>query len=146
MSGHINPNTKEGEEYGKLTPQDESISEILDSVPPEQKPLFQVMMASLRMVVRGGPETETAKQLTPEHISQYLSGAREAMQKDYQNKREGRIFALLVLLIIVIALGFVILVLKDTPDVMEKIIIAAGGFIAGIAGGYGFGKTKKDDE
>lgn len=39
----------------------------------------------------------------------------------------------------------IIIFLKDTPDVMEKIIYTAGGLIAGALGGYGFGKTKKDE-
>jgi len=145
MSDQNERNIGAEEDSESLLQHDEDIAEVLESVPPEQKPLFQVMMASLRMVVRGGPENETARQLTPEHITQYIDGAREAMQKDYQNKREGRIYSLLVLLIAVIALGFIVVVLKDSPEVMEKIIFAAGGLIAGFAGGFGIGKTKKDE-
>jgi hypothetical protein len=46
---------------------------------------------------------------------------------------------------IMIALGFVIVQLKNTPDVMEKIIFAIGGVTTGALGGYGFGRSKKNE-
>ena len=38
-----------------------------------------------------------------------------------------------------------IVLLKDNPDVMEKIIYTVGGVIVGAFGGYGFGKNRNDD-
>lgn len=39
----------------------------------------------------------------------------------------------------------IILLLKDIPDIMEKIIYTIGGLAAGAIGGYGFGKFKNDE-
>lgn len=39
----------------------------------------------------------------------------------------------------------VILILKDIPDVMEKIIYGLIGLVAGAFGGYGIGKNKRED-
>lgn len=36
------------------------------------------------------------------------------------------------------------MLLKDNPDIMEKVIYAAGGLIAGPVGGYGIGKNKTE--
>ena len=39
-----------------------------------------------------------------------------------------------------------VFLLSDKPDVLEKVLYTLGGLIVGAFGGYGFGKTKKDDE
>ena len=37
-----------------------------------------------------------------------------------------------------------VILLKDNPDVLEKVIYAGGGLIAGAFGGYGYGKNKRE--
>lgn len=34
---------------------------------------------------------------------------------------------------------------RDKPDVIEKIIFTAGGAFIGFLGGFGYGKSKKND-
>ena len=48
---------------------------------------------------------------------------------------------------IVAMVFFILLVilLKDIPDVMEKIIYIVGGVVIGAFGGYGFGKNRNDE-
>ena len=46
--------------------------------------------------------------------------------------------------IIMIFLIVIIVLLKDNLYIMEKVIYAVGGVIAGAFGGYGFGKNKND--
>ncbi len=41
--------------------------------------------------------------------------------------------------------GTLIILLKDNPDIMEKIIYTVGGVVIGAFGGYGFGKNKGDE-
>lgn len=38
----------------------------------------------------------------------------------------------------------IIVLLKDSPDVMEKVLYAVGGVIAGAFGGYGLGQRKRE--
>jgi hypothetical protein len=38
-----------------------------------------------------------------------------------------------------------VILLKDIPDVMEKIIYIVGGVVIGAFGGYGFGKNRNDE-
>ncbi len=49
--------------------------------------------------------------------------------------------------LIVAMIFFILLVilLKDNPDVMEKIIYIVGGVVIGAFGGYGFGKNRNDE-
>lgn len=49
---------------------------------------------------------------------------------------------LLFMIFIVILVNLLI----DKPDILEKVLYTMGGLIVGAFGGYGFGKTKKDDE
>ena len=44
-----------------------------------------------------------------------------------------------------IFLVVVIVLLKDKPNIMEKMIYAAGGLIAGAVGGFGYGYKKGHD-
>lgn len=51
-------------------------------------------------------------------------------------------------MLVALALVFftaIIVLLKDNPDVLEKIIYSVGGVIVGAFGGYGFGRQKRDD-
>ena len=52
---------------------------------------------------------------------------------------------MVILLIVVAFIIILISMLKDKPDIMEKVLYASGGLIAGALGGYGFGKSKRDE-
>ena len=46
-------------------------------------------------------------------------------------------------MIFIIVLVFL---LGDKADILEKVLYTIGGLIVGAFGGYGFGKTKRNDE
>lgn len=66
------------------------------------------------------------------------------MQKSYQEKRDRKIFSFLISLLGIVFVLIVIVLLKDSPDMLEKILYAAGGVVAGAFGGYGYGKSRDD--
>ena len=123
----------------------DDLFENLDDVPEEmRKEIEKLMVSSIQMRGMISPENNISKKITEEHITQYLDGAREEMNNNYIEKKHSKIFLFLTMLI---SMGFfiaVIAMLKDKPDVMEKIIYTVGGIVAGAFGGYGFGKRKKD--
>lgn len=124
----------------------EMFSEILEGVPPEQrKHVSQMMVSAVQMGSIGNPSSVISKKLTEEHISEYLAGSREEMQKSYQEKRDRKIFSFLIALLGVAFILVLIVLLKDKPEILEKIVYTVGGIIAGAFGGYGYGKTREDD-
>lgn len=74
-----------------------------------------------------------------------MQGQREATKLQFKENKENKIFYGVIVIIALIFVIIVIQLLKATPDIMEKILYATGGFVAGIIGGYGFGKAKNSD-
>ncbi len=126
--------------------QESELEEVLESVPPEHRKIIEKMIISSSVQMRSivSPETDVMKKLTPEHISKYLDGAELEMKNSYSEKFHKKVFSVLSMTIIMIFLIVIIVLLKDNPDIMEKVIYAVGGVIAGAFGGYGFGKNKND--
>ncbi len=119
----------------------------LESVPEENRRIIErFVFSSIQMRDVSSPESFVMKQITPEHITKYLDGAEQEMKNSYKEQSQRKIFTLITVLAIMAFLIAIIIILKDNPDVMEKIIYAAGGVIAGAFGGYGLGieKGKKD--
>lgn len=127
---------------------DESqLEDALENVPPEHKKIIERYMISSSVQMRNiaSPETAVMKKITSEHISKYLDGAEQEMKNSYAEKLHSKIFAFSITLIGMIFFLVLVVLLKDTPDVMEKVLYVAGGFLAGVFGGYGFGKNKSSD-
>lgn len=91
------------------------------------------------------PEAVVMKKLTPEHISQFLDGASQEMQKSYAERFHKKIFTFLTMIVAMIFFVVIIMLLRDDTDVMEKVIYAVGGVCAGAFGGYGLAKKNGDD-
>ena len=127
-----------------VPPSGDELEKQMKALPQEQQTMIRAMMTSVQLTNQSNPESNLAKQWRPEHIQTYLDGARESMQNEYKDKQHKRWFSLAFVLIAAAVVAFVILVLKDQPDVMEKILYAAGGVIAGALGGYGYGKSKQE--
>lgn len=125
---------------------EQELDAILDGISKEDRhAVRRVMGMSMQMGGVISPQLELMKKMTPDHISEFLQGQREATKFQFKENRENKIFFCIIL---IIALAFVILViqlLKDTPDIMEKVLYTAGGFVVGVIGGYGFGKTRNND-
>ena len=119
----------------------------LSMLPPEQRKIIERMMISSSVQMRSitSPETTVMKKLTSDHISKYLEGAELEMKNSYAEKLHRKIFTFLTMIVAMIFLVILVVLLKDTPDVMEKIIYIVGGVVIGAFGGYGFGKNRSDE-
>jgi len=123
------------------------LDDVLETASPEQRRrIEQMMISSFQMQAEMSPETEVMKKLTPEHISGFLAASKEEMEKSYQDRNWQRLFTALMVLLAMAFVIIIVLLLKDKhPDVMEKVIYASGGLVAGAIGGYGFGKNKSSE-
>lgn len=122
------------------------LEEILESVPKEEKhEIIKMVRMSMQMGKVLSPEMEIVKKLTPEHVTEYLKTQREAMVNHFKESKENKFFALFTLIIVLIFVVVLVVLLKDKPDVMEKVLYALGGLITGALGGYGLGKSKKEE-
>lgn len=126
----------------------EVLDEILDSVPQEHRKTVERMIISSSFQMRSiaNPETAVMNKITEEHISQFLTGSREEMQYSYKEKSQKKIFTLLALVLVMAFCIIIICLLKDSPDIMEKVLYAVGGVVAGAFGGYGYGKNRREDD
>lgn len=123
------------------------VDEALDAIPDkEQAKVVREMMTMQIGAISASSENTISKQIKSEHITQYLEDSRVAMQEEYRERHEDKIFKTFLLVIILIFIIVLIVLLKDKPDVMEKVIYAAGGLIAGCVGGFGYGYKKGKDE
>ena len=124
----------------------ENIDEILEGVPEEHKKTIQkLIISSIQMRGMISSENEVAKKITEEHITQYLEGTKLEMENSYEEKKHKKILVFLTIFLTMAFIVVIILLLKDIPDIMEKIIYTIGGLAAGAIGGYGFGKLKNDE-
>ena len=124
----------------------ENIDEILEGVPEEHKKTIQkLIISSIQMRGMISSENEVAKKITEEHITQYLEGSKLEMENSYEEKKHKKILVFLTIFLTMAFIVVIILLLKDIPDIMEKIIYTIGGLVAGAIGGYGFGKFKNDE-
>lgn len=122
------------------------IEEVLESVPPEHRKVIErLMISSVQMRGVVAPETAVMKKITEEHISKYLDGAEQEMNNSYKEKFHKKIFAFLTMIVAMIFFIVIIVLLKDKPDVMEKVIYTVGGVVVGAFGGYGVGKNQRED-
>ena len=122
------------------------IEEALDSVPPEHRKMFERMViSSVQMRGVSTPESAVMKKITSDHITQYLDGAKQEMKNMYNEKFQKKIFIFSTMFLSMVFFIIVVVLLKDNPDVMEKVLYTVGGVIAGAFGGYGIGKNKDSD-
>lgn len=121
----------------------EEIAEILEDLPKDKKTsMAKLMVQSIGITGRVSQESAISKKITSEHIGQYLEASKENMEKEFQEHRENKIFAVIIIIIALIFFGFLVVFLKDNPSLLEKLIYSIGGVIAGAFGGYGFGKRQ----
>lgn len=135
---------KEPEEEIEEIP--EELHEVLESVPPKQRKVIERSLMTIQMAGNiASPESAVMKKITEEHITEYLEGAREEMRNSYEERKSNRWFLLAVVIASMIFFVVIILILKDNPNIMEKVIYTLGGVIAGAFGGYGIGKNKREE-
>lgn len=124
----------------------ENIEALIEHLPEDKQKLIIQETFGMMGIGRYNPENELAKKINETHITDYLDGAREQMQNDYKEKHEKKIFTVVLVALALAFFTTIIVLLKDNPDVLEKIIYSVGGVIVGAFGGYGFGRQKRDDD
>lgn len=126
-----------------------SIIKEIENLPTDAKQLVEKMVVrefGMMGVSHISQENEVAKKINEAHITNYLDGAREQMQNDYKERHEKKIYTIVLVLLALAFFITIIVLLKDNPDILEKIIYSVAGLIAGAFGGYGFGKHKSQDD
>ena len=123
----------------------EKIFDMQDLPKEEKHKVKRIMGMSMQMGGVISPQLELMRKMTPDHISEFLEGQREAARGQLKESRENKIFYAFIIVVVLLAMLALVVLLRDNPDTMEKVIYAVGGFVAGIFGGYGFGKSKTND-
>jgi len=112
----------------------------MEEVPKEFKHIIRQSFSMMGMT--GPAESSVAKKITEEHITMMLGLEQKGMETQYKENNSNRVF---MIAIAVLGIGLVVTILvlfKDKPDMVEKILYAIGGLFAGAAGGYGYGIGK----
>ena len=126
----------------------EAIEQVLDSLSPEQRTVIErSMVAQFAMVSQATPESEVAKRITGEHITKMLDNQSKAMELTHKDENNRKLlFAGIIVALLATVFGVIVL-LKDQPETMEKILtVLITATISGLGGyGIGRGKDKGDD-
>lgn len=126
------------QEEGNLS----ELEEALEDVPEEVRHEVKNMMMSMHMGRITSPEMKLMDKLTPEHVSEFLAGEREASNNQFKESRDNKIFLGITLVVVLVFIVILVIILKDKPDILEKVLFTLGGLVTGLLGGYGFGKYK----
>jgi hypothetical protein len=115
----------------------------------EKKPQIVSEMTSVMGMV--GNFNPLLNKLTAEHISQALdftkthdenqfSLLKQRQDQEHEDRKATRIFLFLIFLV-----GFVCYLFRNQPHVLLPLITGISGLAAGFWGGYGVGKTQKEE-
>ena len=116
--------------------------DIIDSESKEHELIeMSQVMATLSQISSG---TDFSDKITTEHITRYLDGAEKNMTLAFEEKKHSKYFILALAIIVSIVFIILFVILKDKPDVLEKLIYSVVGLFTGFAGGYGLGKKRED--
>ena len=120
------------------------IDEVLREIPEEKRTLIRERIS----VFMSGQEPESAisRKMTPDHISTYLKDAGDDMRLSHRERSQSKWFIFIIGLFVFGLIGLVIMIFQDKPDLIEKIIFAVGGCAAGFIGGFGYGKSKREEQ
>lgn len=119
---------------------------LLEGLPKESRHEVRKLVGmSMQMGGVISPQIELMKKMTSEHVTEFLDTQKKAMENQFKESRENKIFLFAVLVVTLIFIILLVFLLKDKPDIMEKVLFTLGGLITGLFGGYGIGKSKKDD-
>ena len=123
-----------------------SFFEDIENLPKEAKQIIKKLEFGMMGVSHLSQENEVAKKINETHITNYLDGAREQMHNDYKERHEKKIFTVILVSLALIFFIVIIILLKNTPDILEKIIYSVASLIAGAFGGYGLGKRNSQND
>ena len=118
--------------------------EAMKDASPEQQIALMRQVSMTIMSEKYSSENRIASKINEDHISRYLDASEKNMVKGYQERRDTKIFVGAMVVVGLVAFGIFICLLKDNPQVMEKVLYSVGSLIAGAFGGYGYGKSKSE--
>ena len=145
MSGQpsVNENSLKAETNAALP---EEISQVLEGVPPAQREVIErFMISQVSMISRISPEIEVSKKITAEHITTMLNTQDKAMERTFRDNTQKRWYSIALVVLSCAVLIALVVLLKDIPETMEKIITIVLSGLLGGAGGYGLGVNKRRD-
>jgi len=114
----------------------------LDGLPKEVRSMMRYSFSMMNANMR---EPSLADKFTPENIDKALDIQKDGMQLEHKDNNTNRLFMLAVILVIAAIIVTILVLFRDNPDMVEKILYAAGGLLAGAVGGYGYGKSKRSE-
>ena len=126
----------------------EDIAKVLEGIPTEKRQSIERLFVSQFAMVSGrtSPEFEISKKVTSEHIGKMLDTQQQAMEFSYKDEKNKRLFYVILIVIVCAVVLGIVLILKDQPETMEKVLIGLGGVITGAVGGYGYRASKEKDQ
>ena len=125
----------------------EDISQVLEGLPNEKRATIERTIVSQFAMIssRSSPELEISKKITSDHITKLLETQSKGMDYSFKDEKNKRWFYLgLIALVSAVVIALVV-ILKNNPEVMEKVLIGLGSAIAGAAGGYGIKAARDKD-
>lgn len=137
--------------HEEMLSNDNEIEQLLNDIPEDVKEEIVEGITAIRKTqsMSFPPEALVMTKVNEEHISEFLAASRENMRKSYEEKRNNKFFLSFLILVALAFVITIIVLLKDQPQIMEKIIYIFLGFLGGVAGGYGLGRksgsNKEDD-
>ncbi len=125
----------------------DGIEEILDDIPEEKRKIVeQTMIAGISMISQNSPDTAIAKKITSEHIDKFFDMQEKGMDYQYKDTKSKRIFISVLVIIVLIVLIVLVVLLKNNTDVLIQLVTPIISLVVGAFGGYGYGKSKRDDD
>ena len=109
--------------------------------PPEGQPPFNFLGMQMGVNIRD-MEASVAEKLTPEHISMMIQASAEDDKNARIGERRQQTFTFLYILLGLAFVVFLVIFLKDNPDLMFRIITAVVSFIGGLGTGFTISKRK----
>ena len=119
-------------------------NEVLDSVPELDQAAVQFFL------LMQGQSKSLVDRMNPEHVTQALENEKQAelhqfqiAELEHRDNNNNRLFLLALVLVVTGIIVTILVLFRSNPEMVEKILVAVGGLIAGAIGGYGFGKSKR---
>ncbi len=139
----MNEKVKQEDEFEELP---EEMKDVLESIPQEaRRTVKQMVGMSMQMGGVISPQLELMKKMTTENVTEFLQGQREAANNQFRESRDNKIFLAFIVVVVLIFVTVLVILLKEKPDILENVLYTLGGLVAGLLGGYGYGKTKRED-
>ena len=120
----------------------ESPAGVLSGVPKQVRQTVEMFMG--QMIRSGGPPSPIWDKVTSEHVPLIVKSLDRTEELEYQDAQRRRWFTLVYCALGVAVLVFLVVALGGSnPDLLEKLLVLALGFIGGFGGGYGY-KASRD--